>query len=86
MSWNYRVCKETYSKGTQDEEVGFTIREVYYNKNGEIYAMSENSANIYGESLLELGEVMKKMIVSLNKEVIDLDTFIFAKADENTLD
>ena len=81
MSWNYRVCKETYKPGTPQEEVSFEIKEVYYNKSGEIWAVSENGASVYGETPDEVNEVLEKMNRATNKEVIDLDTLVFAKRD-----
>lgn len=73
MSWNYRLCKETYSAGTQDEELGFTIREVYYNDDGTISSYSENPISPYAHSPEEMKWVLEKMQESLNKEVVDLD-------------
>lgn len=79
--WNYRVCKTTYSKGTQGEEVGFAIHDVYYNDKGEITAVTENSVGPYGETVDELLHSIDRMRESVNKEVIDLDTLVFAMRD-----
>ncbi len=81
MTWNYRLCKETYSKGTQDEEVGFEIREAYYNKSGGVWAVTETAARPFGESPDELKNVLERMNTALEKDIIDLDTFVFAKPD-----
>ena len=80
MTWNYRLCKETY-KDNDYEEVGYQIKEAYYNKAGGIWAVTENGASIYGESVEEAKEVLKKMQLVFEKEVLDLDGFVFAKAD-----
>jgi hypothetical protein len=79
--WNYRVCKTTYSKGTQDEEVNLAIHEVYYNSKGEINATTENSVGPSGETIEELLKSIERMRESVNKDVIDLDTIVFAKGD-----
>ena len=82
MTWNYRLCKETYKDG-DFEEVGYQIKEAYYNKEGGIWAVTENGASIYGESVEEAREVLQKMQSAFEKEVLDLDGFVFAKADFN---
>ena len=84
--WNYRVCKETYSKGTQDEEPGFTIREAYYNSNGEIWAVTEDGARSYGESLEELEKAYKQMAEAFAAPVVDIDTIVYAKVDSEGID
>lgn len=74
MSWNYRLCKQTFGKGTNLEEVTFTIREVYYKEDGSISGYTENPAYPRAETPEEMLWVLQKMQESLNKEVIDLDT------------
>lgn len=74
MSWNYRLCKETHNKGTEFEEVAFTIREVYYKDNGAISFYAENAANLYAESPEDMKWTIEKIQEALNKEVVDLDT------------
>ena len=81
MSWNYRVVKETYRKGTATEEVGYEIREAYYNEDGTIWGITEDSKGLYGESLDDLKKGCHLMALSLDKDIIDLDTFVFAKPD-----
>ena len=43
--------------------------------------MTENGASIFGESVEEAREVLAKMQLAFDKEVVDLDNFVFAKAD-----
>lgn len=77
--WNYRVCKETYAKGTPNEEVSYTIREVYYD--GEkITGATMKEVGAFGETVEELAEVLQKMSSALNKDVVDLDT-LFPQLD-----
>ena len=42
MTWNHRVVKKVFNKGTEDEEEQYSIREVFYNSDGAIYAYTEN--------------------------------------------
>lgn len=72
MTWNHRVCKEIYSAGTQDEEVCYSIKEVYYD-DGKITGVTENAVGVAGDSVAELKIVLERMLVSLNKDVINLD-------------
>jgi hypothetical protein len=81
MTWNYRICKETYRKGDPHEEVGFTIREVYYNKDGGIWAATEGSKGVYGDSAEDIRQGLEWMSLALSKDIIDMDTFVFAKPD-----
>lgn len=80
MTWNYRVCKETY-KGDGYEEVGYSIREAYYTKSGEIWAVTEGAKGLYGESLDDIKDGLEKMAKALEKEIVDLDTIVYAKED-----
>jgi hypothetical protein len=80
MSWNYRVCKSTYTTENVSE-VSFDIREVYYNKAGDITALTENAIGVVGEDIDAIKFVLEKMQLALSKDVVDLDTIIFAKYD-----
>ena len=80
--WNYRVCKETYKPGTPDEEISFTIREVYYD--GEkITGVTMKEVGAFGESVEEVAEVLQKMSLALNKDVVDVDT-LFPQLDSDS--
>lgn len=82
-TWNYRVCKETYNKGAPYEEIGYTIREAYYTASGEIWGVTEVTSGLYGDNLDDIKDGLRKMHMALDKDVIDLDTIIFAKLDQN---
>lgn len=75
MTWNYRVFKETYNKGNDDEEFIFSIRETYYDENGKVNGYT-NPIAPFAESLDGLKWVLEKMQIALNKDVIDLDADI----------
>lgn len=75
MSWNYRVVVE--NKGTEEE--WWSVREVYYNDNGDICAMSEDGAGPIGDSLTELRNDILRITNALYKSVIIFDDdFVFA--------
>ena len=80
--WNYRLCRITYNKGEEYEEVGYEIREAYYNKDGSIWAVTEEAKEVYSdEGVAGIRQVLEWMTLALDKEIIDLDTFKFATAD-----
>lgn len=81
MSWNYRIVVE--NKGTEEEF--WSIREVYYNKQGLIYAMTQESQAPIGEDEQELTDDFLHMQHAFYKDVIVLDNFKFAKADEEDI-
>jgi hypothetical protein len=73
MSWNYRVI---------EHEEMFYIHEVYYNDNGDIYAISEDPAGPAGETLEELKDDMEHYRQALDRPVLKLSEIIFAPADD----
>jgi hypothetical protein len=81
MTWNYRLCKQTYKNEVGYDEVFYEIREAYYNKAGEICAVTERAQSVYGETIDGVKQCLEWMQVALQKDIIDLDTFVFAKQD-----
>ena len=82
--WNYRLCKSTYCseyQGKHYEDITYDIREAYYNMNGEIYAVTEDAVGIVGEDPDSAKQCLAMMRTAFEKEVIDLDNFVFAQAD-----
>ncbi len=84
MSWNYRVCRETYKQG---EGSWLSIREVYYNDDGSIWAISENAMPVVSEidedidestAFRELKADLQRQQECTKKPVLDLDAFEFA--------
>lgn len=84
MSWNYRVCKETINEFTS-----YSIREAYYNDDNGIWAVSKDPMSAYSEimdndlteegALKELKSDLDKMLLALDKDIIDLTDFVFAE-------
>ena len=85
MSWNYRVVKATYDvQGEKDEEVLFEIREVYYNKDGSIWAISENPITVTSdEGIDNMRQVLEWINAAVEKDVIDLSTVVFAEIEKD---
>lgn len=79
--WDYRLVKVTYNKGEEHEEVAYEIREAYYNKDGSIWAVTEEAKGIYGEDIAGILQVLEWMKMATEKEIIDLDTFVFVEPD-----
>ena len=67
MTWNYRVVKE---QAKLDEDAWCSIREVYYDKKGEIISWSADDIAPGGETVEELLEVLQLMRNCLDKPVL----------------
>ena len=90
MSWNYRVAKKCITVDILKDEVTgevvdsysenqFGICEVYYNDKGDITFTSENFIEPYGETLEDLKWSFDKMKEAFDKEVLDVDTIVYAE-------
>lgn len=75
MSWNYRVVKHI-DKG----EMWYAIHEAYYNKAGDIYAISTDEMSPHGETIKELKSDFRMMQKALNAPILDYD-MEFAEMD-----
>jgi len=64
--WNHRVLKQTLPDGTE----WYTVREVYYNDDGSIFAYTERPVEIAGESLAELRQEIELILACLDKEML----------------
>jgi hypothetical protein len=89
MSWNYRLCR-TKSQAPGSEVYTYGIHEAYYNKDGSIWAITENAVSVgfdeFEPADMEAIESMRKtlgwMALALDKPIIDLSTFVFSPQDE----
>jgi len=78
MSWNHRVVVE--GKGTEEE--WWSIREVFYNSNGNICGMTEGGVDPVGSTLDDLRQEALHMVNAFYKDIIVLDDdFVFAPWD-----
>ena len=60
MSWNYRIFEETYHG-----ESTLSIREVYYDENGELSAYTQNPVGITWDP--QEGETMEGQLALMKK-------------------
>jgi hypothetical protein len=72
MTWNYRVCKETYKLGTPEAEEYFSIREVYYDGD-KITGVTKKEVGVSGYTVDDIKFSLEKMQLALNKDVVDVD-------------
>lgn len=78
MSWDYRIVVE--DRGTEEE--WWSIRDVYYTEDGEIYAMSERGTSPIGNDLQDLEIDVGLMLEAFKKDIIIFDeNFVFAECD-----
>jgi hypothetical protein len=92
--WNYRICKETHDTKVVGKSVSYSIREVYYNKDGSIWAVTEKAVGVGADrftsetdeteewALKEMTESLNKMKEAFLHPIIDLDTLVFAAKEE----
>ena len=76
ITWNYRVCREQAVYLSEDDEsleYEYTIREVYYDEEGDIWAYSEKTESPFGNNENEFIKDFERYREALNKPVIDLD-------------
>ena len=67
MTWNHRVVKEILENGDE----WFTVREVFYNKDGSIYAYTEEAVDVSGESIDEIKEYLEWCLKSLEQPILE---------------
>lgn len=68
--WNHRVVKKVFNKGTENEEEQYSIREVFYNNDGSIYAYTENPIDLACESLDGLREYIGWCLKALDAPIL----------------
>ena len=76
--WNYRICKRTDPK---TQSIYYAIHEAFYNKDGSIFALSQDPIEPMGETVNELTSDLNYMMLALSKEVLDYDNMKYAKPD-----
>lgn len=68
-TWNYRVMRHKH-KG----EVGYAIHEVFYKEDGYVAGWSADAVDPYGDTVVELAEVLQMMMRATTEPVLDLKT------------
>ena len=83
-SWNYRVVrKNVYMGKTIAPEVQFGIHETYYNGKDEPTAITTDHMSPYGGTLDELKSDLEKMVVALEKPVLNWEDFKNKEVEES---
>ena len=67
--WNYRILE----KGTNDYKY-YEIHEVYYDADGKIIAWTENSVDLYIESISDINFLKKTVLRIDNEDLVDTGT------------
>jgi hypothetical protein len=78
--WNYRI---TYRPS--DIEQGYSIREVFYNDNGDPVSYTSKEISPYGESKDELISDLAYMIQAISQDIVDLDALDIIFDDKNNV-
>ena len=66
LHWDHRVVKETLDNG----EVWYSVREVYYNKDGSIFGYTDEPVGVVGESVDEIREELEMTLKCLDNPVL----------------
>ena len=74
MTWNHRLFKEALDDGT----IWYTIREVFYNDKGEIFAHMEEAVDLEGESVSDLADYIEKCKQAFNAPILDINEIKFS--------
>lgn len=73
MDWNYRVVLDA-SDEDAPEDILFTIREVFYDNDGEIMFWSDDSATPSGETFQELADDFDRMQEAFERPALKVVT------------
>lgn len=89
MAWSYRVIRHVDSRHSvaPAKQVGFSIREVYYDDEDRMNATTKDPSSPYGDTLEELRNDLKHMLEALDAPVVNWDDIPEKGAtpiDENT--
>ena len=72
MSWNYRVIMEPAAEGEIFSEDSYTIREVFYDDDGEIEFWSDEGCVPYGNSFQEVADDFDLMAAAFKLPVLKI--------------
>jgi len=67
--WNHRVFKQPDNLTNW----WYTIRETYYNENGDVHSYSAEARGVGAESVKDMSEILDWMKNCLDKPIIELD-------------
>jgi len=69
-TWNYRVIKRTFKDSEGNDEIEYSIHEVFYDKNNKIISWTEQPVAAVDSHIVILGDVLDRMKVALTKPVL----------------
>lgn len=75
--WNHRVVKEILTNG----EDWYSVREVFYNSDGSIYAYTSDPVDICGGSIDEMRQYIQRVLDSLSKPVLIDSEVVFSDGE-----
>lgn len=89
-TWNYRLCSETAREHDGKPVIYYSLREAYYNDDGEIWAVTENATGLGfdrypfedTDPLDTVRVSLDRMRLALDKPIVDLDTIVFASQSD----
>ena len=86
--WNYRLVEHKNSwkdlDGKTQIEKTFEIHEVYYDKDGNIIAWTENPVQLYFQSLADLKAMIKRLKKLKQKTILRIVEYIDGEKLEDT--
>jgi hypothetical protein len=82
--WDYRVVKRVQIMG-KETFVTYGIHEVYYDEKHNPFSITEDSIQLYGETVLELLRDWKKISSAFTKPILDYDEFINKDIEDITM-
>jgi hypothetical protein len=71
-TWNYRVMRRELTSDLGFTDVKYSIHEVHY-KDGKAVAYSSEPMNPMGDTLEELREDLKRMLMALERPIFDFE-------------
>jgi hypothetical protein len=71
VTWNYRVVRDLHKVG-DEERPSYTIREVYYDDEGNIMGWTEGPCHPSGDTWVELGDDHAMMGRAFGLPVVDV--------------
>ena len=73
MTWNFRVL--AHKSPFDENDIGFQIHDVHYDKKMKPKAFSETPAMIGGDSIEDIKWILKEIELCLEKSILDANNF-----------
>ena len=79
MTWNHRIIRRKH----EDGEYTYAIHEVHYNKEGEIFAWTEEPVSLSSENILTLMQEWKNILEAFTQPLLDENQLESQVKEEN---